>query len=67
MNNDRQGPADSAVMLARIDLKLDQLIGAEADHEARIRALESGRWPLSTANTFLSLCAVAASFFAIWR
>jgi hypothetical protein len=35
---------ETAVCLARIELKLDSLIEPKVDHEARIRFLEKEQW-----------------------
>lgn len=37
---------DVALLLARLEVKLDSLIASSSDHEARIRKLEERRWPL---------------------
>lgn len=58
------GPPDEilAVTLARIETKLDNLIGANSDHERRIRTLEAQRWPLPSAAVVLSAAAVIIPF-----
>lgn len=50
-------PADEqpAIMLARIETKLDTALHQGADHEQRIRALEAARWPLPAAAVLLSV------------
>lgn len=40
---------DVALLLARLDVKLDQLISVSGDHEQRLRKLEERRWPLPVA------------------
>lgn len=61
-------PADEfPVTIARIETKIDQIIRTDRDHESRIRALESRRWPLAGANTLMSLAAVVVSLVAMWR
>lgn len=40
---------DVALVLARLEVKLDHLISVSMDHETRLRALELRRWPLPTA------------------
>lgn len=37
---------DVALVLARLEVKLDQLIAVSSDHEVRLRKLEERRWPL---------------------
>lgn len=49
------GQEPDAVVLARIEFKLDAAIRADADHEARLRALESARWPLPTLAFLMSV------------
>lgn len=39
-------PDPTAVILARLEIKVDTLLAASGDHEARLRALEARRWPL---------------------
>lgn len=38
---------DVALVLARLEVKLDQLILVSSDHEVRLRKLEERRWPLT--------------------
>lgn len=56
-------PPDPSVTLARIEVKLDQALRTDQDHEERIRALESRNWPRQTLNAWVSalaaVCAVA--------
>jgi hypothetical protein len=44
---------DLAIVLARLEMKVDQLLADASDHETRLRALEAHRddrkWPLPTA------------------
>lgn len=58
------GPPDEilAVTLARIETKLDNSLAAQADHERRIRILESRQWPLPSAAVLLSVAAVIIPF-----
>lgn len=58
-----QPPEAEAVTLARIEFKLDAAIRNDADHEVRIRALESNRWPLPTLAALVSVGAVIISLF----
>lgn len=46
-----------AVTLARIETKLDNAIAGQADHERRIRILESRQWPLPSVAVALSVAA----------
>lgn len=56
------GPgADSAVTLARIEVKLDSALRGIDDHEGRIRALEARNWPRQGVNLWLSGLAVLAA------
>lgn len=64
---DTAAASEFPVTIARIETKIDRLIQNEGDHETRIRALESRRWPLATVNTLLSLAAVVVSLSAMWR
>lgn len=52
----------SAVVLARIETKLDSVLHQAADHEGRIRALESNRWPLPALAGLLSVAALIVPF-----
>lgn len=48
MGDDNQAAVDSsAVILARVEVKLDHALKRGDDHEIRIRALETARWKLS--------------------
>jgi hypothetical protein len=47
-----------ALQLARMEVKLDQLLVESGDHEARIRKLEERRWPLPVMSAVCSLIAV---------
>lgn len=51
------------VTLARIEFKLDQAIRSDADHETRLRALESSRWPLPALAGLMSVGAIIISLF----
>lgn len=53
-------PAD--VTLVRMELKLDQALAANTDHEARLRSLESSRWPLPAVAVLMSVAAVIIPF-----
>lgn len=59
MNDDQSTPGDSvAVILARIEVKLDTELKRGEDHEARIRALEKRVWFASgTAGLFAGFVA----------
>lgn len=58
------GTSDSQeVVLARIETKLDSSLHMVGDHEGRIRALESNRWPLPTLAALVSVGAVVISLF----
>jgi hypothetical protein len=54
-------PQDAAVTLARIDLKVDQLLEKAGDHETRLRSLEERRVPRQTVNVWVSAAAAIAA------
>ena len=55
-------PPDSTnLVLARLEVKLDQLLSVSGDHEARLRNLESRRWPLPVVGIVCSGVAVLTS------
>lgn len=39
-------PSELSILLARLEVKLDQLLTLSSDHESRLRSLEARRWPL---------------------
>jgi hypothetical protein len=54
--------------LAQMSAKLDVLISQNADHEARLRMLEKGRWPQANLTMLISIVGVAAAILiAIFR
>lgn len=55
-------PDPTAVILARLELKVDQLLVSSGDHEARLRALEARRWPLPVVGAVSGLVSLAVSF-----
>lgn len=55
------------VVLARIEMKLDESIRIGGDHETRIRALESNRWPLPTLTAVLAVAATSISVITLFR
>jgi len=48
-----------AIILARVEVKLDQLLQDSGDHEQRIRKLEERRWPLPIVSAIVSVAALA--------
>lgn len=53
-------PPDLAVVLARLDVKLDQLILSSGDHEARLRKIEEAQssskdWKVVLANSLMTV------------
>lgn len=64
-------PADVAVTLAKMDVKLDQLLTLSGDHEARLRKLEEGansgrNWQTIMANTLLTAANAALAGTTLW-
>ena len=47
--------------LAQMMAKLDVLIAQNADHEARLRLLEKGRWPIGNIGALTGLAALAVA------
>lgn len=52
-------PPDLPVLLAKMDVKLDQLLSASGDHEARLRKLEEQNahgknWQVVLANSLMT-------------
>jgi hypothetical protein len=47
-----------AIILARVEVKLDQLLTDSGDHEQRIRKLEERRWPLPVLSAVVSVAAL---------
>lgn len=58
-------PPPVAESLARIEVKLDLALKDTADHEERIRALESRRWPRPAVNLILTGAATMAGLVAL--
>lgn len=56
-------PSDWQVtqLLAQVLAKLDVVIAQNADHEARLRLLERGRWPQTTIVTLAAVAALAVT------
>ena len=52
---------DTAVTLARIEVKLDAALTTDRDHEKRIRALEARNWPRASLNLWIAGCAAVAA------
>ncbi len=56
---------DAVVRLTgRVDVLIEQHAATQSDvqdHEARLRSLERGRWPLPAASVLIALAALAAS------
>jgi hypothetical protein len=46
-----------------LDRRIEQRF---ADQEARLRALESSRWPLRSITAVVAIAAVVVSIFALW-
>jgi len=61
----QDNPTATAVTLARIEIKLDSALQMAADHEQRIRALESKSWPLPTVAVLVSVGSAIVSL--MWR
>lgn len=59
-------PPDLAVILARLEVKLDQLLSASNDHEARLRKLEERRWPLPVVAVVCSGLSLIGTAAGIW-
>lgn len=58
---------DVMMTLTRVETKVDTFVHQASDHETRIRALETRRWPLASANLLIAIGALgiaAATFFA---
>lgn len=54
-------PESIAIVLARVDVKLDQLLESTGDHEQRLRALETRRWPLPSLSAVIAVTSLATS------
>ncbi|MEU0398346.1 hypothetical protein ABZ208_37510 [Streptomyces sp. NPDC006208] len=62
-------PGDLAILFARLEVKLDQLIDASGDHEARIRRLEDRtpgvgkgtHWAVVLANAIMTAITTVAA------
>lgn len=54
-----------AVLLARLEVKLDQLLILTGDHESRLRSLEGARWPIPVAAV-IALLSVGGSALGAW-
>ncbi|GIF71916.1 hypothetical protein [Asanoa siamensis] len=55
-------------MRSTVDVMLHRQTDAEArgvDHEARLRSLERGRWPLHTVSVLLALAAAAIALVGL--
>lgn len=59
-------PGALGVILARMEMKLDESIRMGGDHETRLRALESNRWPLAGLNALVAVAALATSMIAVF-
>lgn len=58
-------PDPFAVVLARLEVKLDQLLADTGDHEQRLRRLEERRWPLPVLSAVFSGVAVLTAIFPL--
>jgi hypothetical protein len=47
----------------KLDLTLARLDNGHTDHEARLRVLERGRWPIPSLAVLVSASALAATLF----
>lgn len=54
-------PSELSILLARLEVKLDQLLTVSGDHEARIRNLETRRWPLPVVAVLTGVAALGIS------
>lgn len=54
-------PSELSILLARLEVKLDQLLVLSSDHEARLRSLESRRWPLPVVGAATGALALVIS------
>lgn len=54
-------PTELSTTLARLEVKVDQLLTINSDHEGRIRKLEERRWPLQAVAVVMSGVALIAS------
>lgn len=54
-------PDPTAVILARLEIKVDQLLAVSGDHEQRLRKLEERRWPLPVVGAATGALALVIS------
>lgn len=47
--------------LAQLSAKLDVLLSQTADHEARLRLIEKGRWPLGQIGALVGIAGIAVA------
>lgn len=57
---------DLALVLARLEVKLDQLINASSDHEIRLRKLEERRWPLPVVAVVCAGLSMVGTVAGLW-
>lgn len=57
---------DVAIVLARLEVKLDQVLTASKDHESRIRKLEERRWPLPVVAAIFSGLSMIGTIASLW-
>lgn len=57
---------DIALILVRLEVKLDHLITESSDHELRLRALETRRWPLQVTAVTCSVLSMIVAAVGVW-
>ena len=58
-------PDPTAVILARLEIKVDQLLTVSGDHEQRLRKLEERRWPLPVVGAATGCLALVTSILPL--
>lgn len=52
--------------LAQLSAKIDVLIAQGADHEARLRLLEKGRWPIGNLSALVGVGGLVVAAIALF-
>lgn len=61
-----KAPPELALVMARVEVKLDQVLHLATDHEQRLRKLEERRWPLPVTAVLASAVSLIGSITGVW-